>query len=530
MKRINKQTRFLILVILLGGFLRFYQLSYFPVHLGHDEVSQLYDAISIARTGRDIYGHQLPFIFQSVNDFKPPFYTYVTVISYFIFGWREITVRIPGALFGTLLIPVVYFFVKKFLKQEGIALTALLLTAISPFEIFYSRKGFENQTGILFMLLGFTLMRSRKKWQVYSGVVLLGVSSYIYFSQAVLVPILLAVFYLIFWKNTRKFFVKSLILFLIMIAPLAYIVYTNPDARNRSKAVFISQDARLGEKLAQKENDFGKLIIFLNYSGQRYLNQFNPKYLFFEGLNMTEGKHDVGPLFAVSAPFLLLGIYLLFRNKKHLKEKIFIASWVLIGFIPSGLTFEDFSPHRAIMAFTMLNVIIAVGVFWFYQKYAKFGFIVLLLLFGLNFIFFIKRYTVNYSIERSEAIHYPYEEVARFAWENHDKYQQIIFDPKFGEFTPWIGQAAHYYLAFYGQYPPEKIQKEFRAGDLLKRETKFDKFSIRAVDWGGDRELKNTLLIASPWSLSKTAFEEGKIIKIFYFKTTTPAFYAFDLP
>jgi len=134
--------------------LRFFKLSEYPIQLGHDEVSQLYDAISIAQTGNDIYGNHLPFIFKSVSDYKPPFYTYATVVAYKIFGWQDITIRITGALFGTLMVLGVYFFVYEFIKKREIALISAFLTAISPFEVFYSRKSFENQAGIFLMLLG----------------------------------------------------------------------------------------------------------------------------------------------------------------------------------------------------------------------------------------------------------------------------------------------------------------------------------------------------------------------------------------
>lgn len=515
----------LVLAILLGGFLRFYKLDQHPIHLGHDEVTQLYDAISITQTGKDIYGRTLPFIFQSVNDYKPPFYTYVTVVSYLFFGWQEMTIRIPGALFGTLLIPIVYFFVKKFWQKEGLALSAAFLTAIAPFEIFYARKSFENQTGILFMLLGFTLLRKRWRW----GIAFLAFSSYVYFSQAVLVPILLAAFYLIFWSDLKKVFLKSLILFLLLSAPLYYIIATNPDARNRSRAVFITQDPVLGGKLSQEETFLGKSLIFTTYSSQRYLQQFNPHYLFLEGLDLTEGRYDVGPLYLVAAPFLAIGVFSLLQEREKKRENLFVLAWVLIGFVPSGLTFEFFSPHRAIMSFTMLNIVAAAGVYWFYRKFGNFALLVLLLLFGANLLFFIKRYTVNFPIERSEAIHYPYEEVARFAWKNHEIYEQIIFDPKFGQFHPWIGTGAHYYLGFFGQFPPKAMQAEFRTGDLDKRETKFDKFSIRAVYWPEDMVLEKTLIIASPWSLPIDIQERAEVIEKFYFKSTALAFYAIKL-
>jgi len=514
---VRKSVLALLVILLLGAFLRFFKLAEYPVHLGHDEVSQLYDAISISETGKDIYGEPYPFIFKSVNDFKPPFYTYATAFAYKIFGWQEVTIRITGALFGTLVILGVYLFANEFLRSKGTALIAAFLAAISPFEIFYSRKSFENQAGIFLMLLGFFLLKRRK---VFWGAVLLGISSYVYFAQAVLVPIFLITYLVLFWKDVKKYLLKVLILFLIVSAPLYYLIYTDPDASNRTKAVFITQDQAVGSISKVK------LVVA---ASKRYINQFNPKYLFLDGLDMTNGKRDVGPLFPVIAPFLLAGVYLLFKDRKNRGSVLFVFAWILIALIPSGLTFEDYSPHRALAAFTMLNVVSAVGIYWFYKRFGKVTLISVLILLTLNLGYFIKRYAVNYAIERSEALHYPFREVALYAWENYDKYDAIFFDPKFGEYAPWIGTGTQYYLAFYGHYPPSKMQAEFKEGDQVVRETNFGKFSIRAVFWPSDQYLKKTLIIASPWSLPIDISKEAKIIKTFYFKTTAPAFYAIGL-
>ena len=511
------KKKFLIIIFLLAAFLRFYKLSDYPIQLGHDEVSQLYDAISIAQTGNDMYGNHLPFIFKSVNDYKPPFYTYATVVAYKIFGWHDVTIRITGALFGTLMVLGVYFFVNEFLKNKEIALFSALLTAISPFEIFYSRKSFENQAGIFLMLLGFTFLKKGKR---FWGAVLLGISSYVYFAQAVLVPILLVVFIIIFRKEIQKNLFKIVIIFLLVTAPLYYIIFTNHDASNRSRAVFITQDQTIGK--------VNRVSLLLDVA-TRYVKQFGPKYLFFDGLDLTDGIHDVGPLFPVTIPFLLIGIYLLAREKKNRSVALFVFAWILVNMIPSGVTFENYSPHRVIATFTMIDVVSSIGIIYFYRRFGKWAVIAILILLTANFTFFAKRYVVNYSIEKSEFLEYPFRDVATFAWENHDNYDRIFFDPKFGQYAPWIGTGAQYYLAYYGHFDPAKMQKEFTIGDQAVRETTFDKFSIRAVFWPKDQSLKKTLIIASPWSLPVDITKKANIIKTFYFKTTAVAFYAIGL-
>ena len=118
--------------------------------------------------------------------------------------------------------------------------------------------------------------------------------------------------------------------------------------------------------------------------------------------------------------------------------------------------------------------------------------------------------------------------MAQFAWSQHENFNLIVFDPLFGEEAPFIGTAAHYYLAYYGNYSPIKFQEQYKAGNK-ERETTFDKFSIRAVNWGEDQNLKNTLIIGSPWSLPIQSIDKDKILKIFYFYNGQPAFYAVKL-
>ena len=93
--------------------------------------------------------------------------------------------------------------------------------------------------------------------------------------------------------------------------------------------------------------------------------------------------------------------------------------------VPSGLTFEEYSPHRAI-TFTMLNVVSSVGFYGIYKwkKIWKVSINYNTNTISCQFCVFAKRYIINFPIERSEVLHYPFREVSQFAWENYDKYDQ----------------------------------------------------------------------------------------------------------
>lgn len=548
MLRLIRKYSLLILIIILGVFLRFYQLDKFPVHLNHDEISQIYDAISIAQTGKDIYGNFLPTIFESVHDFKSPFYTYVTSLFYLLFGGGEVTIRLPGALFGSLIIPAMFIFVLKLLKNVNIALASAFLTAIAPFEIFFSRKSFENVAGILFMLLGFSLLlifiekKAYIKWLYFSSFSF-AIGMYTYFSHAILIPLLILSFLIIFRREISysKKIVAPLIFLILLLVPLYLIILTNPGSRYRSQTVFILQDPVLGKRIELAEKspflpDLYKYKSILEYGFARYLNQFDPMYLFGDGLDLTnQGPLSMGLMYLFQLPLILIGIYYLMKRENSSKEKKFIMVWIIIGMIPSGLTFEEHSPHRSIMVFTMLNIISGAGLYYFIAIFKKkeylsrlAAFLILTFVISVNFIYFVHLYTINYPFEKSESIHYPFEQVSRYAWSKHLDYDQIVFDPLFGDVAPVIGTAAHYYMAYYGNYPPSKFQKEYRIGDK-EREVIFDKFSIRKVDWRFDHDLKNTLIIASSWSLPLNSIDKTKIEKVINYYNGRPAFYAVSL-
>lgn len=542
------KRKILIIIILIGAILRLYKLADYPINLSHDEITQLYDAISIAQTGKDIYGNFLPFIFPSVGDFKPPFYTYTVSVFYFLFGWKEIIVRLPASFFGILIIPAIYFFTLKLLKNKTISLAAAFFTAIAPFEIYFSRKSFENGAGILLMLMGFLSLfkyfeHKRSRWMYFSSIIF-AAGMYTYFSHAIIIPFLITVFIFVYRHHfSSKFreYLLPILFFITLISPLIFMIFANPGVRFRSQTVFISQDRTLGSllELGRSNNPVQNFLVqkntTLSYIFDRYLKQFDPIYLFANGLQLTnQGLLDSGPLLLVQLPFLFLGITFLIKKEGLNKEKKFLTAWVLIGLLPSALTFEPHSPHRVVVVFTMLNVICAVGIYYLFnllQRYKKYIYLFLaliIIIFGLNITYFLHIYFINYPFEKSVYLQYPFKQVAQFAWAQYPYFESIVFDPQFGDVSPMVGVGGHYYLGFYGHYDPAQFQKEFKIGSN-EREVIFDKFSIRQVYWPADKDKKNTLFIVSVWSVPIDTVDQNLILKRFYFYNGKLAFYAIKL-
>ena len=534
----------LLLITLIGGFLRFYQLDKYSVQLNHDEISQLYDTASIVQTGRDIYGNFLPLAFPSIGEFKVGHYIYITVLSYLIFGMREVTIRIPAAFFGTLIIPAVFLFISQLTKNWKLALISAAVIAITPSEIFYARKSFENTIGIFFVFVGLSLLfraleRKRGKINLFFTALFLALPMYIYTSHTIVVPFTIIAFMLLFWKKIKPLYRKFRTMFIIwsvLLIPLIYITLTNPGIRFRASTVSIFQDAKLTNQLQTIKQDnltvsaIYQLKTILEYSFTKYLKQFDPAYIFADGLNLTnQGMIGMGPLMFLQLPFFLLGSVYILRYSLFLNNGKFLLILFILAILPGGFSFEEFSPHRSVWAFSIMSIISAFGVFWFFQLIQRFSRLiisissVLGLLLILNLVYFMHMYTINYPFEKSQNIHYPFKNVALFAWSQYSKFDQIIIDPRYGQTVPVKAVAVHYYLAYYGNYQPAKFQKDLK---VEKSGIYFDKFSIREVDWRKNQALMNTLIIASPWSVPLDKIDKQKIIKEFNFYDGQPAFYA----
>src|SRR5512142_864595 len=98
MNKFSKNFLFLILILILAGFLRLWQLGQAPPSPDWDEAALGYNAYSILKTGRDEYGTKFPLTLRSYDDYKPPLYAYITIPSVAVFGLNVWSVRLPSVI------------------------------------------------------------------------------------------------------------------------------------------------------------------------------------------------------------------------------------------------------------------------------------------------------------------------------------------------------------------------------------------------------------------------------------------------
>src|SRR3989344_5560905 len=100
MIKINLNNIILILLFVLGVFLRLWNLDRIPLGFFRDEAALSYNAYSIWLTGRDEFGVLFPMVFRSFEVFFLPLYVYLSAPIIGVFGLSEFTSRLLSSLAG----------------------------------------------------------------------------------------------------------------------------------------------------------------------------------------------------------------------------------------------------------------------------------------------------------------------------------------------------------------------------------------------------------------------------------------------
>ncbi len=205
MKKFLNWKLALLLIVLLAGFLRFYQLDSIPSGFHSDEAAFGYNAYSILLTGKDEYSTPLPLIFKSFGD-PGAVYSYLTIPSIAIFGLTEFAVRLPTAVLGFIFVPLSYLIVFNLTGNKKLSLLTTFLVAINPLSIFLSRVQSDPLVSVFFVLLGFyCFLRWKDKNRVYLllfSAFFWITSIFTYPSPRALLPVL---FLSILFSHSKKF-------------------------------------------------------------------------------------------------------------------------------------------------------------------------------------------------------------------------------------------------------------------------------------------------------------------------------------
>ena len=326
-----------VLVLLVGGFLRFFRLTQMPYGFWYDEADDGLNALQIFSNPRDIP------VFASSTQL-PAHLIYLIALAIKLFGQSIFSVRVVSALFGLGTVAAAFLFGRElFNRRTGILLAFLL--AVSRWDLTWSHIGMHGVTVPFFELLtlGLLLRALRlQRWRDYlfAGLSLgLGLCFYVPFR---LFPAIVAFFFVLVWITHPDFMKKHwrhLLVFLfgavLISVPITQFAVTHPEdfwGRMGTVSIFSGRSFEEGLKTVLKTG--GEHLAMFNFKGDR------------------NGRHNIPGepmLDLVSGGLMILGVIIcLLRIKKPVS--LLTLAWLLLMIVPGifSLDFESPQSYRSI--------------------------------------------------------------------------------------------------------------------------------------------------------------------------------------
>ena len=451
--------KWLLVILALAGFLRIVGLNQVPVELFGDEVDVGYQAYSLLKTGKDLYGQTLPTYIHSLAEWRAPLLMYATVPTIAVFGNTEWGVRLPSAIWGSLAPIILFLLVYQTTKSKSISLLSSLALALMPWHIHYSRVGFEVVIMLNLIMLA-TLLFIKKRYALC--LLIFAISMYTYSTAVLFVPVWIIALVLIS-KKIPSFL--SLLLFTITIIPLAYHVVVGP-ARDRFGLLSLSRDQEKTQKLLQlRQADPGltgrlftnKYESYLHQFWDNYLRSFSTEFLFVRGDPVYRHSIQViGQLLPFTFPLLAVGVWWL-TNRKLWGWLI----WLILAPVPASLTVDGgFHATRLFLMVPPLAVGIGTGVIWLFRRW-KVPAILLLAVCLFQFTWSAYYYWVHYSRLSWRWWNSGFKQAMIQLNKLSPQYSRVFinntYEPSLIRFLFWTKYSP---VTFHRQFTTEQVQKE----------------------------------------------------------------------
>ena len=460
-------------ITLLAIFLRVYGVTRFPPSPYWEEVALGYDAYSILKTGKDHHGHPWPVVaFESFGDWKPALYFYTIVPFIQLFGLTELAVRLPAIISGVLIVIGVGLLSRHiFSKNKHLwQLVSMVITAISPWAIQFSRAAWEVNLATALILWGVVIflhaLQKKNLFPYLLAIVLLVLSMYTYHSARVIAPLLgvwLAVVYIKkYWQKWQKLIVMGVFALILVFPILRELGSAQTSIRFAQTSIFsdiniikrsnnyqeLAGHTLLSRIFYHRYLLFGKEII------GHFLDHFHPNFLFVSGdANPRHSIQYMGTFYHIEIIFLLLGVYRLFE--KRVAHRGLLLYWLIIGILPAALT--KTTPHalRILPTLPVWLILITLGIKEAIQLSKQYKYIVSGLVaaaYIAELSLFWRFYSTVYPEIYKDEWQYGYQaEIQQLEQKRLENPDQTFY------FSRKKGRPAMYYW-FYTQTDPREVQ------------------------------------------------------------------------
>ncbi len=464
----KKDTFFLMGAILLGALvLRVYRLGLNVPPLFGDEVGGNYNALIKLFS-------PAPFFIRIPRILFAVFSTYIWFL-----GFSPLAVRLPVAIYGTVLVVSLYFFAKAVNREleernEWVGPLTSILVAVLPWSLHISRLA---HTGVLIFMNLVSLhwifyLKAQKTKKYLLSLLPLLLATYFYPSSLILTPLVfILVFRRVYFLIDKQKIKKYLMVFCGFLL-MAVIFFTLALFRFKERGfelaiwrdVNVTADtdhwrslARISSPTAftlfsnpEKTNRFffNYPVSVLNIFFRNYWSFFSPDFLFLKGDPvLRHSTQMVGVLYPFLAPFLVYGAFLLFSSRNR-KLKEFFLFWILVSPLSAAITRDGQGYlYRVLTMLPLFTYLSALGLMRFLLSFKGKIRLALsatfLLIAVCSTLYFLYGYFQVYPALAAKSYEFGFKELSDFQVSHNSEPMLVI----------WDGYYPHFYFRFWQATP-----------------------------------------------------------------------------
>jgi 4-amino-4-deoxy-L-arabinose transferase-like glycosyltransferase len=391
-----------------------------PVYFGGDEAHFAVVGHSVATTGRNLNGDFMPLFFSLSDptaDLQPmpwgntwyqPLLFYLIAIALAAAPMSEFVVRLPVAMIGGVITPVLLYLVAlRLFKQRRPALLCAVIFALMPPQIILSRQALDYICplpfilGWLWFLIDYT--ETRRARSLLIGGLCLGVGFYSYIASWVMMPVYLALSGLVFWRMQVDWWRPMLVSAAGFALPLLVFIpwlWTHPEMLRETFDRYQMSDQQQVSLIQEPENALRLDTLAATVS--TYWSYFDPSFLFMiGGPSLTTSTARVGVMLLPLAALLPLGVVALLRRPDPLGLHALLLLSVVTAPMAATLKGQPFMTQRVMFMLPFASMIAVFGFEWLWHERRRFAraFAVALLVIGaLQFAAFYRDYFTHYKL------------------------------------------------------------------------------------------------------------------------------------
>jgi len=525
----------LLIIILPSLYFRINWLEISPHSIGFDEAALGYNTYSLLKTGKDEHGRGYSISLASFNDYKPALYAYLSMPFVQLKGLNQTSTRLVSALGGTIILLLIfligYFFFSRNFKA---AFFTLLIAAVQPWLLHYSRTAFESNLSAVFFVAGVLLILiNRGRRSELAAIFFLALSMYSYHSARVAAPAFLFFYSLIKIGKKKKFKMTSQNLIETFLPLILLILITLPVWLSLKDGLILT---RLRQESALKRlypyappeliNPDNLWLSFPAHPLYYLVAQFvGHAFAYFSPINLgTQVYHwvrnspqNIAGFSLIGwgeCLFFLVGLFYLIKNWQEKSNQIVLA-WIIAGILPAMVTWNWFHPLRSLAIYPAILIVCVSGIILVFKSLPR-SLKAIALLGFLPLFLMQTSYVINnelvYNVYQSHGEYQPggFKQGVSELAAIQDDYDKVIVE------TPHA--QGYIFFLFYQSFPPEKLQEYAKNRKLPGTEGdlsfNFDKYEFRKIYWPKDKELRRTIFWGNSFSLPPEEVSQDPNVKI----------------